>query len=412
VRVCIHRGAREVGGNCVEIEASGKHLLIDVGRPLDAHPDDRVELPDVAHMADGALLGVVLSHPHQDHYGLVEQLDAAVPIYIGEAGAAMLEAATFFAPSGVLLHPAGFLVDLEPIELGPFIITPYLVDHSAFDSYALLIEADGRRLFYSGDFRAHGRKAGLADRLVRRPPGDVDALLLEGTHLRADGQTRAGGDESDVELEMAAIFAATRGLATVFTASQNIDRLVTIYRACKRANRTLVIDLYTATIAASTGRDTIPQPGFPRLRVYVPNRQRILVKESGEFERVDSIRPHRIFTEEIRADPSRFVMVLQGLTFAEIARADCLKNAVAIWSLWAGYLEQPSGVRVARLLAQHDVPITHLHASGHARVEDLQALAAAFAPALVVPIHSAAPERYGEFFDNVEQREDGEWWTV
>jgi ribonuclease J len=412
MRVCIHRGAREIGGNCVELEASGKRLVIDIGRPLDAPLDYRLDVPGISGVPDGALLGVVLSHPHQDHYGLVEQLDPLVPIYVGRAAAAILEAAVFFAPSGARLRPAGFLADREPVELGPFVLTPYLVDHSAFDSYALLIEADGRRLFYSGDFRAHGRKAALADRLRNRPPRNVDVLLLEGTHVRADGQAPAGRDESDVELAMADVFRHTRGLVNIFSAAQNIDRLVTIYRACKRAKRTLVIDLYTATIAAATDKDTIPQPGFPNLRVYVPNRQRILVKESAEFDRVEAIRPHRVFLEEIRTDPNRFVMVLQGSTLSEIARAGCLKDAAAIWSLWAGYLERRSGAGVARLLEEHGVPLTHLHASGHAPIEDLQALAASLAPARVVPIHSAAPERFAELFDNVERHEDGEWWAA
>src|SRR5439155_4170442 len=182
-------------------------------------------------------------------------------------------------------------------------------------------------------------------------------------NVRSDGQAPAGSNEVDVELAMADMCRGTRGLVTVFSASQNIDRLVTIYRACKRAGRTLVIDLYTATIAAATKRETIPQPGFPRLRVYVPNRQRILVNESAEFERVTAIRPHRIFLDEIRADPGRFVMVVQGSSLPEIARGGCLEDASAIWSLWAGYLEQASGARVARLLEKHSVPITHLHAS-------------------------------------------------
>jgi mRNA degradation ribonuclease J1/J2 len=48
-----------------------------------------------------------------------------------------------------------------PLEFGPFRITPHLVDHSAYDACALEVEADGRRLFYSGDIRAHGRKGAL-----------------------------------------------------------------------------------------------------------------------------------------------------------------------------------------------------------------------------------------------------------
>lgn len=50
------------------------------------------------------------------------------------------------------------------LQFGPFRVTPHLVDHSAYDAYALEVEADGRRLFYSGDIRAHGRKGALFER--------------------------------------------------------------------------------------------------------------------------------------------------------------------------------------------------------------------------------------------------------
>jgi hypothetical protein len=49
------------------------------------------------------------------------------------------------------------------LDVGPFKITPFLIDHSGYDAYSLLIEANGKRLFYSGDFRAHGRKASLTN---------------------------------------------------------------------------------------------------------------------------------------------------------------------------------------------------------------------------------------------------------
>ena len=55
------------------------------------------------------------------------------------------------------------------------------MDHSAYDAYALLVEADDRRLFYSGDLRAHGFKGSLFERLAQNPPRDIDVLFLEGT---------------------------------------------------------------------------------------------------------------------------------------------------------------------------------------------------------------------------------------
>jgi ribonuclease J len=415
MRVRIHRGAREIGGTCVELEAADERIVLDLGLPLDAAAGEKAALPHIPGLGipgDGSLLGVVLSHPHQDHYGLLAMADSSVAVYAGKAATAILDAASFFSPSGLRMTSSGHLEDRVPVTRGPFTITPYLVDHSAYDSYALLVEAGGRRLFYSGDFRAHGRKASLVRKLVANPPSDVDVLVLEGTRVRVDGADPIGLDEHAVELAMAELFGSTDGLAVVFSASQNIDRLVSTYRACVRAGRTLVIDLYTATIAAATGRTTIPHPGFPELGVYVPDRQRILVKRSGEFERVNQLRRHRIFQEEIRERSAELVVLIQSSTLPELARADCLKGATAVWSLWPGYLDQPSGRRTRQLLESLDIPLHLIHASGHARVEDLKALADAMSPARVAPIHTSAPEQFVRLFEPVELHRDGEWWDA
>ena len=69
MKVCIHRGAHQIGGTCVELECQGKRLVLDVGVPLDAGDPATVEMPDVKGLSSGdpALLGIVISHPHQDH---------------------------------------------------------------------------------------------------------------------------------------------------------------------------------------------------------------------------------------------------------------------------------------------------------------------------------------------------------
>ena len=58
------------------------------------------------------------------------------------------------------------------------------------------------------------------------------------------------------------------------------------------------------------------------------------------------------------------------------------------------------------------MPLHHIHASGHARVEDLRALADAMSPARVVPIHTSAPEQFAGLFEHVELHRDGEWWDA
>jgi ribonuclease J len=133
------------------------------------------------------------------------------------------------------------------------------MDHSAFDAYALLVEAGGDRLLYSGDIRAHGRKSRLFERFVAQPPRDVDTLLLEGTHVR-DGEALAAGlSEREVEDRCLEVLRETSGMVLACYSPQNIDRVVTMFRAAKRSGRRLVLDLYAAEVAGATGRaDTIP----------------------------------------------------------------------------------------------------------------------------------------------------------
>lgn len=154
MRCKIHRGANEIGGSCYELEAQGKRLVLDVGLPIIAAPGQDVLLPEVAGLKEGgdpSLFGVCITHPHPDHYGLLEKVSPSVPVYIGAAAARLLSEAAFFSPSGLQLEPHATFEHRKPLAIGPFTVTPYLNDHSAFDAYSLLVEADGRRLFYTGD---------------------------------------------------------------------------------------------------------------------------------------------------------------------------------------------------------------------------------------------------------------------
>lgn len=416
MRACIRRGAAEVGGSCVELESGGRRLVLDVGLPLEmAGVAMRDLLPDVPGLwapGDGSLEAVVLSHGHADHVGLADLVAPGVRVLAGEATARIAREAAFFTPAARELAIDGELRDGRPLQLGPFAVTPLLVDHSAFDAYALLVEAEGRRLLYTGDVRAHGRKGRLFDELGRRAH-DVDVMLLEGTHVRRD-EGRAGDSptESDVEARCAETFRATAGMALVTYSAQNVDRLVTLYRAALRADRDFVMDLYTAAVAAATGRDTIPQAGWERVRVFLPRAQRARVIREEAFEKVDAVRPDRVYPEELAERAGELVMTFRMSMAPELERANCLAGASEVWSLWAGYLKGAGGERLREFLDRHRIPLVVHHASGHASVAELQRLAGAVGAARTIPVHTEAPGRFTELFDGVELRADGEWWDV
>ena len=298
------------------------------------------------------------------------------------------------------------------MNLGVFRVTPYLVDHSAFDAYSLLIEANGKRLFYSGDFRGHGRKGKLFERMLAHPPTDIDALLLEGSSLTRMDADAHFPSENALEAEMVDTIRKTPGLVMIHTSAQNIDRVVTLYRACRQTGRTLLIDLYAAAILEATGNANIPQSDWPGVALFVPESQRRLIKRKAWFDLLDRHKKQRIFVDGLKAVASKSVLLFRPLMIPDLETAGALDDATFIYSQWLGYLESDTYLRMEEWLARHGTPMRHIHTSGHASPVDLKRFASALAPKAVIPIHSFAPEKYAQLFDNVVYRDDGEWWEV
>ena len=389
--------------------------MLDVGLPLDA-PEEGHErlLPQVSGFRepDDSLLGVVISHPHQDHYGLARNIRPEVPVYIGEAAHNILKAASPFVRNGHDFDNPRFISHETPVEIGPFRITPHLVDHSAFDAYALLVEAGGRRVYYSGDFRAHGRKASLIGAVIERPPGEIDVLLMEGTTIGRTGRSEGFPTETDLEKEFVKVFKETKGLHFVWTSPQNIDRMVTILRAARQTGRALLIDLYAALVLEATGRDTIPQSHWDGVHLYIPYRQRVLIKNEKRFDDLGRHKANRIFPQDLRGLGGRAVMLFRPMMMRDHGVQGVLDGAGLTYSMWEGYLKERSTQIVTNWLEDKGIPWQVVHTSGHASVTDLARFAAALAPRRLVPIHSFETGRFAEFFDNVVLHEDGVWWDV
>ena len=407
MKICIHRGTKEIGGSCVEVEVGGESILIDAGMPLTSD----AESPPTPPIIDGrSLHGIVISHPHQDHYGLLPWMPVA-PVLMGEAARCILRAAAPFMRHPTLNLDGPNLVDRQTVSLGSFRITPYLVDHSAYDSYALLVEADGKRLFYSGDVRMHGRKRKLVERLMATPPAPLDVLLLEGTTLGRANRI-APTPEDEIEDKLAGIFRETTGIALVHVSAQNIDRMVSIVRACLKARRTLVVDLYTAEILAATGNSRIPQSDWNRIALCVPQRQRLQIKKAGLFEALERHSRHRIFPKTIAKNPGGYALIFRELWMRDLERANCLDGACLIHSQWDGYLMEDRFLEIDAWRQTHGMPFHQVHTSGHASPDDLKRLVTALNPKMLVPIHSDAPERYSELYPYVTAHTDSEWWEI
>jgi ribonuclease J len=414
MKICIHRGANQIGGSCVELECGNSRIVLDIGLPLNVVSPDDVGLPDVPGFTslDPSLLGVIISHPHQDHYGLVSRIRKDIPILIGAAAQRILEMANLFTGNKVQFSNVIHLENEKQIDIGPFTITPFLMDHSAYDSYPILVEADNKKLFYTGDLRAHGRKGSLFHKLMSNPPVNVDVLLMEGTTISRVGIDESFPTESDVENELLHLFKSTKGIALVHSSTQNIDRTVSIFRACKRSGRILIIDLYAAAILDATGNSNIPQSDWPEVALLIPQQQRIQIKQNEWFKLLKEHSSERIFIEELRKNPERYTLLFRPIYCADLKKANCITGANYIYSMWEGYWEHGSYERLRSWLEQNSIHKYSIHTSGHADQHALKNIVNAFSPRKVVPIHTVSPGRYSEFFSNVELHNDGEWWEV
>jgi ribonuclease J len=216
---------------------------------------------------------ILLSHPHQDHYGLLSYVHPEIPIFLSKGCKKLIMISHFFGQTACKLENAKTVESWKTFQIGDFKITPYLVDHSGFDALAYLIESDGKKIFYSGDFRGHGRKSVLFDNLLIHPPKHIDYLILEGSMIgRYKGDYKT---EKDIEEKLTEIFKDSI-LFFIACYSQNIDRIVSIYRACVKTDRIFVIDPYTAYILDQLRdiSDRIPQYDWGNnIKIFfVPNR--------------------------------------------------------------------------------------------------------------------------------------------
>lgn len=412
MKIVIHRGAHEIGGTCIQLSTANTSILLDLGLPL----KEGGKAIDIAALKADAVL---ISHPHQDHYGLIDALSPDVDVYMGEMGKRLIDATRVLLGKQLHVNTFKYFKTWQPFVVGDFTITPYLVDHSAVDAYAFLIEAEGKRLFYSGDFRAHGRKSVLFEKMVANPPGNIDLLFMEGTMIE-----RTNDDfptEEHVEQRIFETIRNQNSIAFIISSSQNIDRIVSAFRACKRTHKILVVDIYTAWVLEQMKlvSGSVPSMEWDEVKVYATHSHDKRLKANpgffGDFRR--RAYQNRVLPKELKANPSGYLFFGKMSYFRTINSYKRTSPVNVIYSQWLGYLKCTNDVyfgaeAVAAYQNDPQVNFVYAHTSGHAAVEDLKTFAAAIQPKALVPVHTEYADKYKELFDNVVEYSDGSVYEV
>ncbi len=430
MKLIIHRGTKEIGGSCVEVRTASNRILIDFGIPLvsrDHQPFDanllkgktiqdlRAQsiLPDIKGLyrdEKKEIDGILISHSHLDHYGFLQYVNPEIPIYLSQGAGILIDVSNIFVPTKVGKLNTNIISNKKRFKIGDFTVQPFLVDHSAFDAFAFLIEAEGKRLFYSGDFRAHGRKAKLFKQIIERPPQNVDCLLMEGSALgREDAQYKT---EVDVEKRLEEILRERKNITFLFASSQNIDRIVSAYRACLKTDSIFVIDIYTAFILDKLKKvsDRIPQFNWKNIRVKFINTHAKALEKAGHIDLLYTYNKRKIEMPEISRDKNRILMLARDNSVFPLLlnKIKDVVGAKIAYSMWDGYLSE--GFRA--FCKSNELALEYIHTSGHAIKEDLKSFASAINPKTLIPIHTFEAEEYPVLFKNVLILKDGEEFSL
>lgn len=412
MNIKIHKGTNEIGGSCIELNTKNTTILLDYGTPLQDE-SNQVKITD-------KIDAILISHPHQDHFGEIVKIDKNIPIYCGKLSLELMNTTKIFTGDEILTNNFNIFKPWSNFEIGDFKITPYLVDHSAVDSYSFLIEADNKKVFYSGDFRANGRKSKLYDNLLKNKSlKEVDIMLLEGTMIKRGNNDFI--DEQSVENKIYQTITSNQNLSFIIGSSQNIDSIVSAYRACKKANKIFVIDIYTAWILEKLkiASNSIPNMSWSDVKVikkFGGNYYEKLQSNKSYFGSfINDVFNHIVEADEIKSNPQNYLLKILPWYIEKLLNLLNLENANIIYSQWLGYMNNRySDEKTVKLYKnlKEKYNFIYAHTSGHATLKDLQKFANALSPKKIIPIHTEYKKEFERYFDNVMILDDDESFDI
>jgi ribonuclease J len=296
----------------------------------------------------------------------------------------------------------------RPFRIGNIELKPYLMDHSAFDAAAFEINTEGKTVIYSGDFRGHGRKSVCLDRFIEAARKQPNVLLIEGSMLgRTDEQTMTEQGLEDAVVER---MQGVNCPLLFQCSSQNIDRLVSFYRASLRLKRIFVVDIYTANVLYELrqlkNNLPYPSPEYSNIKVFFPYRltQRIFDDIGEEYAR--RFAEYHISRERIREIQNHIIMTCRPSMRIDIEKCGTC-DGVFLYSLWRGYRDEAYQQTFEKSLENAGFSLEALHTSGHATVADIRRVINGLDPQRLIPIHTMHPDAFGGFSDKTERKHDG-----
>ena len=211
------------------------------------------------------------------------------------------------------------------------------------------------------------------------------------------------------------LFNRTKGRVFVGWSGQNVDRTVTLYRAAVRAQRLLVIDLYTADVLDRVSEATkLPRAnaGYPNLKVVITKRLRSAYGKLGREDFIERMARSGLAAKHLVG--GRHVIMLRRALIPDYEKSGVEPNADDAYnfSMWQGYLTEPYHRAALEWCQVRGSEVAYIHTSGHASPNDLRAFANALKPNVVIPVHGNGWDEHADGFGNVKRLCDGEQYAI
>lgn len=353
---------------------------------------------------------VFISHHHNDHCGLVERILPEIPIFSGVETHRILDVIADFTNSPRPNINFQF-TNCQPIQLNDMRITPIGVDHSAVDAYMFLIQADGKNVLYTGDYRAVENIPAEIRRLLG-VAGKLDILISEGTNIRVgkSGREAELWAESQVEQRAFELMEQYDGTVFVLCSSTNEERIRAMHQAAKSAGRTVCEDLFLTAVRQQHEDNTLRF-----VASYVDNEK--APRTYAYF--------HKLFEQrELLGAESLAGIPGKKLIFVRISMLPFLKKYLSsrpvseknllIYSMWQGYKETSKVQKFLSFCKAQKMEVVSLHCSGHAYRNTIQEFVRWLEPKALIPIHCDADDRsqFESLHPNCLMLRDGERWEV
>ena len=373
MNIIIHRGTHQIGGSAIEISTASTRIILDFGNELSLDEKYTPINLDIEGVTKGLpdCNGIVISHYHMDHLGQLTSALPEIPLYMGELSKEVAMISAEYQDKNLYLRLLGANTFRggEAFTIGDIRIRPLVIDHSAADSYMFVIEAEGKHVLYTGDFRMHGLRHHILDQLVNTYIGEVDVLITEGTSLSRDADKYIS--EAAV-LDDISSYIQDGKYVFVMCSSTNIDRIMGIWQNMP-TDKVLICDAYQKRIL-----DTVINNVYYESSLY-RRHDNPLVLSKGPYPKyymdhgfVSLVRGTENFISQIKEFPKDYVRI--------------------IYSMWTGYIEE--NLALETLLETY--PTYLCHASGHVSKDDLIKFIELVNPDAIIPVHTDNPERLEE----------------